>query len=42
LGLGLLVWLAGCSSPMLSGEAAFAYFFFDLANCIQDDGGPIL
>ena len=33
---------AGCSSPMLSGEAAFAYFFFDLANCIQDDGGPIL
>ena len=33
---------AGCSSPIKSGEAAFAYFFFDLANCIQDDGGPIL
>jgi hypothetical protein len=33
---------SGCSSPINSGEAAFAYFFFDLANCIQDDGGPIL
>ena len=32
----------GCTSPMLSGEAAFAFFFFDLANCIQDDGGPII
>ena len=30
----------GCSSQMKSGEAAFAYFFFDLANCIQDDGSP--
>ena len=33
---------AGCSSPINSGEAAFAYFFFDLANCIQDDDGPVL
>lgn len=33
---------AGCTSPFSSGEAAFAYFFFDLANCIQDDSGPIL
>jgi hypothetical protein len=31
---------AGCSSPINSGEAAFAYFFFDLANCIQDDSQP--
>jgi len=33
---------AGCSSPINSGEAAFAFFFFDLASCIQDDGAPIL
>jgi hypothetical protein len=31
---------AGCASPIRSGEAAFAYFFFDLANCIQDDSQP--
>jgi hypothetical protein len=29
---------AGCTSPISSGEAAFAYFFFDLANCITNDG----
>jgi hypothetical protein len=33
---------AGCSSPINSGESAFAYFFFDLANCIQDDGGTTI
>jgi len=32
---------AGCSSPLAQGEAAFAYFFFDLASCIQNDSGPI-
>lgn len=29
---------AGCLSPIASAEAAFAYFFFDLASCITNDG----
>jgi hypothetical protein len=29
---------AGCSSPIKEGEEAFAFFFFDLAACIQKDG----
>jgi hypothetical protein len=32
---------AGCSSPINEGEAAFAYFFFDLSSCIQNDSGPV-
>src|SRR5205807_804579 len=31
---------AGCSSPIKSGEAAFAFFFFDLSACIQDETKP--
>ncbi len=29
---------AGCSSPFSAAEKAFAFFFFDLAACIQVDG----
>ena len=29
---------AGCSSPIKNGEEAFAFFFFDLASCIQNEG----
>ena len=28
---------AGCSSPINQGEEAFAFFFFDLAACIQNE-----
>ncbi|MGZ3417498.1 MAG: carboxypeptidase regulatory-like domain-containing protein [Polyangiales bacterium] len=31
---------AGCTSPIKQGEEAFAFFFFDLASCIQKDGDP--
>ncbi len=31
---------AGCTNPISSGEASFAFFFFDLASCIQDDSQP--
>ncbi len=31
---------AGCKSPIKQGEEAFAFFFFDLASCIQKDGEP--
>jgi hypothetical protein len=30
----------GCTSELSPGEAAFAYFFFDLASCIQTDSEP--
>lgn len=29
---------AGCMSKIKNGEEAFAFFFFDLASCIQDEG----
>ena len=29
---------AGCTAPIKQGEKAFAFFFFDLAACIQDEG----
>jgi len=29
-----------CSSPLNEGEATLAFFFFDLASCIQDDSKP--
>jgi hypothetical protein len=28
---------AGCASPIKEGERAFAFFFFDLASCIQPE-----
>jgi hypothetical protein len=31
---------AGCTSAIKQGEEAFAFFFFDLASCIQKDGDP--
>ncbi|MBK7397762.1 MAG: hypothetical protein IPJ34_16055 [Myxococcales bacterium] len=31
---------AGCKSAIKQGEEAFAFFFFDLASCIQKDGEP--
>ncbi len=31
---------AGCKSAIKVGEEAFAFFFFDLASCIQKDGDP--
>ncbi len=31
---------AGCTSPIKAGEEAFAFFFFDLASCIQKEGDP--
>ena len=31
---------AGCKTPIKAGEEAFAFFFFDLASCIQKDGDP--
>ncbi len=31
---------AGCTSPLKEGEMAFAFFFFDLAACIQPEGEP--
>ncbi|MBK7397371.1 MAG: carboxypeptidase regulatory-like domain-containing protein [Myxococcales bacterium] len=31
---------AGCKSAIKVGEEAFAFFFFDLASCIQKDGEP--
>ncbi len=31
---------AGCKSPILQGEEAFAFFFFDLASCIQKEDAP--
>ncbi|MBL8718766.1 MAG: carboxypeptidase regulatory-like domain-containing protein [Myxococcales bacterium] len=31
---------AGCKSAIKAGEEAFAFFFFDLASCIQKDGDP--
>lgn len=31
---------AGCTSPIKEGEEAFAFFFFDLASCIQKEGDP--
>jgi hypothetical protein len=31
---------AGCSAPMSEGEKAFAFFFFDLASCIQNESEP--
>ncbi|GAC1351793.1 MAG: hypothetical protein NVS3B20_07150 [Polyangiales bacterium] len=30
----------GCSSKLGAGEEAFAFFFFDLASCIQKEGEP--
>ncbi|GAC1351341.1 MAG: hypothetical protein NVSMB1_03410 [Polyangiales bacterium] len=30
----------GCSSPIKDGEKAFAFFFFDLASCIQKESAP--
>jgi len=29
---------AGCKSPILQGEEAFAFMFFDLSSCIQKEG----
>jgi hypothetical protein len=31
---------AGCVQPLKEGEATLAFFFFDLASCIQNDGQP--
>ncbi|MGZ3455430.1 MAG: carboxypeptidase regulatory-like domain-containing protein, partial [Polyangiales bacterium] len=31
---------AGCTAPIKQGEKAFAFFFFDLAACIQNEGEP--
>ena len=31
---------AGCASPLKPGENLLAFFFFDLASCIQDEGAP--
>jgi hypothetical protein len=31
---------AGCKSAIKQGEKAFAFFFFDLASCIQKEGDP--
>jgi hypothetical protein len=31
---------SGCTSPIKQGEEAFAFFFFDLASCIQKEGDP--
>jgi len=31
---------AGCTSAIKQGEEAFAFFFFDLAACIQKEGDP--
>jgi hypothetical protein len=31
---------AGCNSKMKPGENLLAFFFFDLASCIQNDGQP--
>jgi hypothetical protein len=30
----------GCSNELKQGERAFAFFFFDLASCIQDESEP--
>jgi hypothetical protein len=29
-----------CTSPLKEDEAMFAFFFFDLASCIQNEGAP--
>jgi hypothetical protein len=31
---------AGCNTPLKPGENLLAFFFFDLASCIQNDGQP--
>jgi hypothetical protein len=31
---------AGCNTPLKPGENLLAFFFFDLASCIQNDGEP--
>ncbi len=31
---------SGCTSAIKQGEEAFAFFFFDLASCIQKEGDP--
>jgi len=31
---------AGCKTAIKQGEEAFAFFFFDLASCIQKEGDP--
>jgi len=31
---------AGCTSPFSAAEKAFAFFFFDLASCIQIESAP--
>jgi hypothetical protein len=31
---------AGCTHPLSEGEALLAFFFFDLASCIQNDSQP--
>jgi hypothetical protein len=30
----------GCTEPLAPAEAMFAFFFFDLASCIQDETQP--
>ena len=30
----------GCNTPLKPGEHLLAFFFFDLASCIQNDGEP--
>jgi hypothetical protein len=30
----------GCTHPLSEGEALLAFFFFDLASCIQNDSQP--
>jgi hypothetical protein len=29
-----------CTNPLQEDEAMFAFFFFDLASCIQNEGQP--
>ena len=31
---------AGCASKIKPGEEAFAFFFFDLSSCIQNESDP--
>jgi hypothetical protein len=31
-----------CGTELLEGEEVLAFFFFDVASCIQDDGAPVV
>lgn len=41
LGAGLRKYPSDCGSELDSGEKVLAFFFFDVAACIQEDDKPV-